>query len=95
MASRTLSRHKREGGISLKMLQLKRASSRVDGRISWFFLSCGRKFGVPLELRQRRQVLDHVSSGKSSLHASCEGPLGIPLQSVQGPMASVTFEVRT
>ena len=93
--SKTLSRINREGGISLKMLQPKRASSRIDGRISWFFSSCGRKLGVPLELRLRRQVPDHVSSGKSSLHASCEGPLGIPLQSVQGPMASVTFEVGT
>ena len=91
----TLSRLKRQGGISLKMPQLKRASSRVERRISWFFSSCGRKLGVPLELRLRRQVPDHVSSGKSSLHASCEGPLGIPLQSAQGPMASVTFEVRT
>ena len=73
--SKTLSRLNRECGISLKMLQLKRASSRIDGRISWFFSSCGRKLGVPLELRQRCQVPDHVSSGKSSLHASCERPL--------------------
>ena len=66
--SKTLSRLKREGGISLKMLQLKRASSRVDGRISWFFLSCGRKLGVPLKLPQGT---DRVASGKSSLYESC------------------------
>ena len=45
-----LSRLKREVGISLETLQWKRASTHVDGRISWFFSSCGRKLGVPLEL---------------------------------------------
>ena len=39
-----------EGEVSLEMLQQKRASSCVEGRISWYFLSCGRKLGVPLEL---------------------------------------------
>ena len=33
---RTLSRLRREGGISLIMLQWKRASSSIEGRISWF-----------------------------------------------------------
>ena len=41
---------KREGGISLETPQWKRAYSHIEGRISWFFLSCGRKLGVPLEL---------------------------------------------
>ena len=41
---------KKEGGISLETPQRKRAYSHVEGRISWFFLSCGRKLGVPLEL---------------------------------------------
>ena len=45
-----LSRLKSEGGISLETLQRKKASSRVEGRISWFFSSCGKKLGVPLEL---------------------------------------------
>ena len=36
---------KREGGISLKMPQWKMTSSRVEGRISWFFSSCSRKLG--------------------------------------------------
>ena len=45
-----LSRLKREAGISLEMLQWKRASSRFEGRISWFFSSCIRKLGVLLEL---------------------------------------------
>ena len=33
--SSTLSRLKREGGISLETLQQKGASSHVEGRISW------------------------------------------------------------
>ena len=48
--SSTLSRLKREGGISLKTLQQKRASSCVEVVISWFFWSCGRNLGVPFEL---------------------------------------------
>ena len=83
--SRTLPRLKREGGISLEIPQRKRASSRVKGRISWFFLSCGWKLGVPLELRWGPQGPTHVPSGKSSLHTSCKRPLRIPLQSVPGP----------
>ena len=47
--SRTLSRLKKEGGVSLEMLHWKRASSSVEGRFSWFFSSCNRKLGVPLE----------------------------------------------
>ena len=82
MVSRTLSRLKRESGISLQTPQWKRASSRVEGRISWFFLSCGSKLGVPLGLRWGPQGPTRGASGKSSLHASCEGSLGIPLQSL-------------
>ena len=48
--SRSLLWLKKEGGISLETPQRKRAYSHVEGRISWFFLSCGRKLGVPLEL---------------------------------------------
>ena len=50
--SRSLSRLKREGRISLKMPQRKRASSRVEGRISWFFSSCSSKIGVLLKLQR-------------------------------------------
>ena len=91
--SRTISRPKREGGISLKTPQWKRASSHVEGRISCFFSSCGRNLGVPLELRLGPQGPNRVASGKSSLHASCEGPLGIPLQSLPGPMSSLEMRL--
>ena len=93
--SRTLSRLKREGVVLLKLLQQKRATSRVEGRISWFFSSCGRKLGVHLELRFRPQGNPHVASEKSSLHVSCEGPLGIPLQSLPGSRSSSAVEART
>jgi len=47
----TLSRSKSDRGLSLEMLQHKRASSRVQGRISWFAWICGEKLTVLLELR--------------------------------------------
>ena len=82
---KTLSGLRREGGIFLETLQRKRTSARVEGRISWFFSSCG---GVPLELRRRPQGPAHGASGRSSLHASSEGPLRIPLQLMLGPRSS-------
>ena len=42
--SRTLSGLRREGGISLETPQWKKASAGIEGRISWFFSSCGRFF---------------------------------------------------
>ena len=75
--------------------QWKRASSRFEGRISWFFSRCGRKLGVPLELQQEPQGPSRVASGKSSLHWSCEGPLGIALQSVPDPWSSSGSEAGT
>ena len=91
--SRTFPRLKGEGGISLKTLQWKRTSSRIEGKISCFFSSCCGKLGVPLELQLGFQGPAHVASGKSSLHASCEGPLSIPLQSLPGPMSSLEMSL--
>ena len=86
--SRTLWRLKREGGISLVMPQWKRASSRVEGRINWFFSSCSGILGVSIDLQWRPQGPNHVASGKSSLHASYERALRIPLQWVMGVRSS-------
>ena len=83
--SRTLSRLKRECGISLETLQRKRASSRIVRRISWFFSSCRRTLGVPLKLRWGPQGPAHVALGQSSLHACYQETLGISLQSVLDP----------
>ena len=80
--SSTLSRFERERGIPLKTLLWKRASSRVEGRISWFFSSCGGKLGVPLMLQRGPQGPTHVASEKSSLFPSCEGHAGIALESL-------------
>ena len=93
--SRICLRLKGEGGISLETLQRKRASSRVEGRISCFFSSCSRKLQLSLELRRGPQGPARVASGKSSLHVSCEGPLGIPLQSVPDPRSSSGAEAAT
>ena len=49
--SSTLSRSKSDRGLSLEMLQHKRASSGVQGKISWFAWICGEKLTVLLELR--------------------------------------------
>ena len=86
---------KKEGGISLETLQRKRASSCVEGRISWYFLSCGRKLGVPLELQQGPQGPTRVGSGKPSVHAGCKGPLEIALQLVPSPRSSSGIEAGT
>ena len=71
----TVSSFKTEHGISLKTLQWERASSRIEGRIPWFSLRLGRKFGVSLELRrlllpQGSQVSFRVVTGTSVFLAS-------------------------
>ena len=48
--SSTLSRFKRERGVSVQTLLWKRASSHVEGGISWFILNCGGKLHIPLKL---------------------------------------------
>ena len=93
--SRTLSSRKREGGISLETLQQKRASSCVEGRISWFFSTCGSNLGIPLTLQWGPQGPTLGASGKSSLLASFEGPLGIPLQSLPMKRSSSGFHAAT
>ena len=92
---RTVSRLKSKGGISLETPQQKKASSRLEGRISWFFSSYSSKLGVLLELRWGHQGPAHAASGKFSLHVSCEGPLGIPLQSQPWPRSSSGVEAGT
>ena len=92
---KTLSRFKREGVISFKMPQRKKASSHLEGRTSWFFSSCSRKLGVPLELQWGPHGPARVASGKSSLHVRCVGPLRITVQSVPDPRSSSTTQAAT
>ena len=80
--SSTLSRFSRESEISLETLLWKRASSHVEGRISWFFSSCGGKLWVPLKLRWGPQGPAHVASEKSDLFSSCKGHIGFPHESL-------------
>ena len=96
MVSRTLSRLKREGGISLEMPQQKTASSRLEGKISWVFSSCGSKLWFPLELRwgpqgpagwpQESPVSGRVAKGLSGFLCSlCRG---------QGPHLVMRLELQ-
>ena len=83
MSSTVLS-FKREHGVSLKTLLWERASSRIEGRIPWFSLRLGGKFGVPLKLRRGPQGPARIASGKSGLILSCDGHLEIHCKSLQG-----------
>ena len=96
--SRTLSRLKREIGISLETAQQKRVSSRVEGRISWIFSSCGGKLGVrlgydwdyrdPLVLPQESPVSMRVARGLSGFLSSRCQVLDLPLELRQEPKCS-------
>ena len=55
--------------ISLETPQHKWASSRLEGRTSWIFSSCGSA----LDLRRGPQGPALLASGKASPHASCTG----------------------
>ena len=61
---------RREGGISLETPQWKRTSSRIEGKISWIFSSCGIKIGIPLELRWGPQGPSH--GGLGNVQSPCE-----------------------
>ena len=91
--SSSLSCFKRDSGIFLETLLWKRASSRLEGIIS-FFSSSGQKLGF-LSSCDGDLKPACVASGKASFHSSCEGPLEIPLQLVQGQMASSQVEAGT
>ena len=56
--------------ISLETPQRIWASSRLEGRTSWIFPSCGRCSQVTLETSGTRSG----GLGKASPHASCSGP---------------------
>ena len=60
---------KRLGVISLESPQHKWASSRLEGRTSWIFSSCGGA----LDLQRRPQGPALLVSGKASPQASCSG----------------------
>ena len=79
--SSILSSSKRERGLSLETLQCLRASSSMQGRISWIAWSCGWKLRVPFELRvdlgdplvspQGRQISFGIEMGISGFLELC------------------------
>ena len=77
-----------DSGLLSRPCRKRRASSRDDGRILWFFSSCGVTCGVFLELRRGTKGCSLVAPGKSSLHLSCETECSIPLESQQENPAS-------
>ena len=65
----TLWKFQRLGVISVETPQRKWASSRLEGRTSCIFSSCGRCSRLTLGTTGTRLV----ASGKASPHASCSG----------------------
>ena len=66
---RTLWKFQRLGVISIETPQGKWASSRLKGRTSWIFSSCGRYCG----LKTGTSGTALVASGNASPHANCSG----------------------
>ena len=78
----TLWKFQRLGVISLETPQRKWASSRLEGKTSWIFSSCGRCSRLTTGTSGTR--FGGLRKGQSA----CEllmGPLGIPLPSMPGP----------
>ena len=72
-----------------------KSSSRVEGRIFWFFFELWQQSGFPLELQWEPNGPARGASGMSSVHASCEGTLGIPLQFLSGTRSTSGIEAGT
>ena len=100
--SSTLSSSRWERGISFETLQLKRASSGVEGRISRFLSSCGgKKLRVPLELHgdlgdplvfpQGSQIPFQIARGTSGFLSRCCRGIGPHFEMRWGPQASSPF----
>ena len=81
--SSTLLSSMKERGLSLEMLQYQRASSVVQGRISWFAWSYGWKLRVPLELHVDQGIRSCLL-GEVRSFWRWEGPFRISRTSLQG-----------
>ena len=79
-----------EHGLALHAMQGNRASSRGEGEVSWFFLSCGGNLGYVLELRrgwlfklvlvQQRQDSCLVARDTSRFSPRLGRAIGTPLE---------------
>ena len=56
-------------------MQGNRASSLSEGKVSWFFSSCGRNLGYVLELRRGKLLKTSVCSATSGLLSCYDGHL--------------------
>ena len=84
-----------EHGIALHAVQKNRASSRGEGQVSWFFLSCGGNLGYIFQLRLAWPSKTRVYSATSELLSSCEGHLGILFEAWQGSRDASQGETET
>ena len=85
------SKFKRKGVVFLQKPHWERASSRLEGRTSWIFSSCG------WFLSSYNVYLRTHSCGLRKGQSPCElrGASRDPLQSVQGPKTSCLTEAGT
>ena len=65
-----------ENTIALHAIQLNRASSRGEGKVSWDFSSCGRHLGYILKLQRGWPFETRVCSATLGLLSSYDGHLG-------------------
>ena len=70
--------------IALHPLQGNRASSPGEGKVSWFFSSCGGNLGFILEVRRGLSFKDRVCLMTSGLVSSYEGHRRNLLEAWQG-----------
>ena len=82
-----------EHGIALHAVQISRASSRSEGKVSLFFSSCGRNLGFPFQLRRAWPLKTRVFSAMSALLSSYKGHLRILLEDLQGYRDTSQYEV--
>ena len=64
-----------ENEIAVDTMQGNRASSRLEGNVSWVFSNCGRNMGYILDLRSGCSFKTAVCSVKSGLLYRYEGHL--------------------
>ena len=82
-----------EQGIALHPMQGNRASSHIEGKVSWFFSSCSMNLGYILELRRGWPFETQVCSATSGLLSNYEGHLRNLIEAWQGNMDASRGEV--
>ena len=78
--SSTLSRLKREGGVSLETLLWKRASSQVEAGTSGFLYSSEMDLRVPMEFQQGTQASSRVETWNSAPLSMFQRGVRLPVE---------------